>query len=156
MSLNKFTDINEEHKWMNLNCNSLKVNGTTVASGSVYSPVKTSLTAGVNIISLAPEISYLLNQDYMTLTLLDFTIVVAAPLPDLSILIPLPNTYQADQGLEYVSVVGIGNAGGVLLAPSISQANLAGTGIEVNFVSSVAISGIFSTSLVITLKVKKI
>lgn len=38
MSLNKFTNISEEHKWMNINCNNLSL-GTGQLKTQGYSPV---------------------------------------------------------------------------------------------------------------------
>ena len=96
MSLNKFTDITEEHKWMNINCNSLVVNGNPVIPlvSNSYSSTPTPLTLDL---TLLPAIGYYNVSSTGLKTFLTLTARLSGVLSNvrnrIDFLLPLPTGY---------------------------------------------------------------
>ena len=131
MSLNKFTDINEEHKWMNINCNSLKVNGVSVAGTIVgqYTPTITPVTLGVSVTGVSPVIYEITSdsagQKYITLKFRGFQVVKAEAGGTILLTFNLPAGYSSTTPsiLENAGIIGsaVDTATGTSFSPISSN-----------------------------------
>ena len=89
MSLNKFTDITEEHKWMNINCNNLSL-GAGVLKTQFYVPIF-QISPGNAVTSTS---GFLYTCDYSSLRIkgwVNYSKTDSTPQNNIRITISLPN-----------------------------------------------------------------
>lgn len=161
MSLNKLTDINEEHKWMNINCNSLKVNGISVNGGVIgeYTPLITSVNLGMTTSSELPVIFEIKSngvQKYLTLSFSGFDINLTQASTSAILTFRLPTGYQSPTpALDQASIVGqaINPVNSESFLPISSNYQNDRTSLSIVLRREVATTGSFTARFVISVPV---
>ena len=162
MSLNKLTNSSDylEKQYLNIGCNdikcsSLEIKGEPVGTSFEYNPDPTPITpTDADFQSI--NILYNTVGDHMNLDFLFFSVNLPTNTQELVFSIPLPSGYIGTGGGNPVSLVANAvNATGNEFHPHISKFTPDNQGVEIHFLSSNNLQGLFAISIHITCKVVK-
>ena len=162
MSLNKFTNSSDylNKQYLNIGCNeikcsSLEINNEPVGVSFEYIATPTGITPA-DAVFQGIGILYNTVGDHMNLDFLFFSVNLPSNSPQLIFSIPLPSGYIGTGAGNPVSLVANAvNGNGDEFHPHISQFTPDNQGIEIHFLSSNNIQGLFAISIHITCKVVK-
>ena len=163
MSLNKLTSSTDylEKQYLNIGCNdikctSLEIKGEPVGTSFEYNPITVPVTP-TDAVFQTVTVLYNTVGDHMNMDFLFFTVSLPSNTTDLVFQVPLPTGYIGfGAGSEPVSLVANAvNSGGDEFHPHISRFTPDNQSIEVHFLSSNNIQGIFAISIHVTCKVVK-
>jgi hypothetical protein len=164
MSLNKLTSSTDylAKQYLNVGCNDIKcttlsVGGSPISLSNEYTPVMVAETPADMVLTPA-TVSWHIFGEYMTLSFLNFDLLLPNGSVAADFEVAMPAGYiGAGAGLANVSIVGQAvKSDGTLFLPIQSQFSADNTKINIDLVSTAAVSGLFDTSLVITCKVVKL